>query len=139
MISLHELLQSLSCHLVFPSLSHLLRHRVKARLAADHAAVLNPTVDTPFSDIDDVVARLLPYHVFQQPKEDLEYLTDTGKGKRKAAATDLETEVKGRCLEFSAQTHTLKIDQKRGLHWSVINDAKRYRSDSDRRGLDREK
>ncbi|KAJ6593965.1 hypothetical protein B0H19DRAFT_1093070 [Mycena capillaripes] len=60
--------------------------RVASRLASDHAAVINPDTETPFSDSIDVVNRLLPYHVFQQPKEDLDR-----KGKRKA--DDLEAEI----------------------------------------------
>ncbi|KAJ7901900.1 hypothetical protein B0H14DRAFT_2669036 [Mycena olivaceomarginata] len=61
--------------------------RVAARLAQDRASVLTPDTETPFSDTLDVVNRLLPYHVFQQPKEDLDR-----KGKRKA--DDLEAEIK---------------------------------------------
>ncbi|KAJ7579112.1 hypothetical protein C8J56DRAFT_834838 [Mycena floridula] len=61
--------------------------RVTARLAADHSAVLSPDTETPFSDLEDVVNRLLPYHVFQQPKDDLENI---GKGKAKATEAQLE-------------------------------------------------
>ncbi|KAJ7218007.1 hypothetical protein GGX14DRAFT_517407 [Mycena pura] len=61
--------------------------RVAARLAQDHAAVLNPDTETPFTDTIDVVNRLLPYHVFYQPKEDLDR-----KGKRKAN-DDLRAEI----------------------------------------------
>ncbi|TFK25688.1 hypothetical protein FA15DRAFT_638914 [Coprinopsis marcescibilis] len=64
--------------------------RVASRLAEDHNAVLNPDVDTPFVDELDVVKRLLPYHVFQQPKEDLQTVLD-GKGKGKSVDRDLET------------------------------------------------
>ncbi|KAJ7770177.1 hypothetical protein DFH07DRAFT_267450 [Mycena maculata] len=60
--------------------------RIAARLALDHAAVINPDTDTPFSDSVDVVNRLLPYHVFHQPREDLDR---KGKGK----ANDLKTEI----------------------------------------------
>ncbi|KAL0956552.1 hypothetical protein HGRIS_002689 [Hohenbuehelia grisea] len=67
------------------------RTSFKARIAADHAAVLQPDVDTPFTDAADVVKRLLPYHVYQQPQDDLEWLLNGGKGKRKA--TELEMEV----------------------------------------------
>jgi len=63
---------------------------VSARLAVDHSAVLYPDTETPFSDIADAVNRLLPYHVFQQPQEDLEY---TGKGKGKAS--ELQAEIEG--------------------------------------------
>ncbi|KAF8210341.1 hypothetical protein K438DRAFT_1959622 [Mycena galopus ATCC 62051] len=59
---------------------------VAARLAQDRALALTPDTETPFSDTLDVVNRLLPYHVFQQPKEDLDR-----KGKRKA--DDLEAEI----------------------------------------------
>lgn len=68
--------------------------RVASRLALDQPAVLNPDVDTPFTDHLDVVNRLLPYHVFQQPKEDLEYLlSGKGKGKGKGRQLDLQEEV----------------------------------------------
>ncbi|KAJ7462372.1 hypothetical protein B0H11DRAFT_1735387, partial [Mycena galericulata] len=60
--------------------------RVAARLALDHAAVLSPDTETPFSDCIDVVNRLLPYHVFHQPREDLDR---KGKGK----ADDLRAEI----------------------------------------------
>ncbi|KAJ7287467.1 hypothetical protein C8J57DRAFT_1167564 [Mycena rebaudengoi] len=62
--------------------------RVAARLALDHAAVINPNTETPFSDVEDVVHRLLPYHVFLHPKEDLDR-----KGKGKEKASDVETEI----------------------------------------------
>ncbi|KAK7057143.1 chloride channel protein [Favolaschia claudopus] len=49
--------------------------RIAARLAQDRALVLNPDTETPFVDTVDVVNRLLPYHIFQQPKEDLDHKT----------------------------------------------------------------
>ncbi|RDB25371.1 hypothetical protein Hypma_007867 [Hypsizygus marmoreus] len=66
--------------------------RFASRLALDHSAVLNPDADTPFTDVVDAVYRLLPYHVFQQPKEDLELVT-RGKGKGKATADELRKEI----------------------------------------------
>ncbi|RXW25624.1 hypothetical protein EST38_g267 [Candolleomyces aberdarensis] len=66
--------------------------RFASRLAQDQAAVLNPDVDTPFQDQLDVVNRLLPYHIFQQPKEDLDSVI-YGKGKGKAVDYDLGTEI----------------------------------------------
>ncbi|KAI8993105.1 hypothetical protein BD414DRAFT_412277 [Trametes punicea] len=69
--------------------------RVASRLAEDHRAALFPDVETPFVDEVDVVKRLLPYHIFQQPKEDLEAVLQSGsmhlsrKGKRKATEEDL--------------------------------------------------
>ncbi|KAJ7084447.1 hypothetical protein B0H15DRAFT_398490 [Mycena belliarum] len=60
--------------------------RVAARLALDHASVINPDTESPFSNTVDVVNRLLPYHVFHQPNEDADR-----KGKRKA--DDLVTEI----------------------------------------------
>lgn len=66
-------------------------------MASDHVAVLNPDVDTPFLDTTDVLNRLLPYHVFQQPKEDLEAVVRAGKakGKRKATGEELANEIAG--------------------------------------------
>ncbi|PIL36103.1 hypothetical protein GSI_01763 [Ganoderma sinense ZZ0214-1] len=69
--------------------------RIASRLAEDHRAALFPDVDEPFVDELDVVRRLLPYHVFQLPREDLEGLLQNGtvltsrKGKRKATEEDL--------------------------------------------------
>ncbi|KAL4268918.1 GLTSCR protein conserved domain-containing protein [Pleurotus pulmonarius] len=60
------------------------KERFAARLAADHAAVLHPDVDTPFMDVQDAMSRLLPYHIFLQPKNDLEWVINGGKGKQKA-------------------------------------------------------
>ena len=47
--------------------------------------MLNPDVESPFVDTIDVVNRLLPYHIFFQPKEDLVPLLRDRKGKTKAA------------------------------------------------------
>jgi len=68
-------------------------------LAADHAAVMHPDVDTPFADAADVVNRLLPYHVFQQPRDDLRSLTQRKryKGKEKVDCSDLRQEIQGEC------------------------------------------
>jgi putative heme iron utilization protein len=66
--------------------------RVASRIAADHSAVLNPDVEKPFTDAIDAVNRLLPYHVFLQPKEDLAPLLCNRKGKTKV--TDFQ-EVEG--------------------------------------------
>jgi hypothetical protein len=63
-------------------------------LTTDHISVLFPDVETPFQDVEDVVDRLLPYHVFQHPREDL--LKTGGKGKRKATETEiLQSELEG--------------------------------------------
>lgn len=58
-------------------------------LAADHAAVLNPDVDSPFVDAVDVVHRLLPYHVLQQPQEDLRIIAERRRAKGKGKAHDV--------------------------------------------------
>jgi len=70
-------------------------------LAADHAAVLNPDVDSPFIDAVDVVHRLLPYHVFQQPQEDLRTVTERRRAKGKGKAHDvILDEIEGRKTLF---------------------------------------
>lgn len=62
------------------------RSRTQARfrvlLQRDHERTLCPDITTPFRDADDVVARLLPYHVWQLPERDLlramdAHITDT--------------------------------------------------------------
>ncbi|KAI0267138.1 hypothetical protein BC834DRAFT_969159 [Gloeopeniophorella convolvens] len=60
--------------------------KVSARLISDHLSVLLPDVETPFRDTGDVVDRLLPYHVFQHPMEDL---LKAGKGKARATETEI--------------------------------------------------
>ncbi|TFK44755.1 hypothetical protein BDQ12DRAFT_673523 [Crucibulum laeve] len=68
--------------------------KFQARLALDHEAVLYPDTDTPFSDHIDVVKRLLPYHVFHQPTEDLAVSNvGKGKGKEKGIENDLKVEI----------------------------------------------
>ncbi|KIP08437.1 hypothetical protein PHLGIDRAFT_127050 [Phlebiopsis gigantea 11061_1 CR5-6] len=62
--------------------------RIAERIAADQTMALQPDTETPFVDAEDVVRRLLPYHIFQHPKEDLYTLTGR-KGKRKATEEDL--------------------------------------------------
>jgi hypothetical protein len=53
-------------------------------------------VDTPFIDAADVVNRLLPYHVFQQPDEDMKLLNrKNSKGKEKAEHGEIREEIKG--------------------------------------------
>lgn len=53
-----------------------------------------PDFDTPFEDAPDVVRRLLPYHIFQHPANDLNSIIadPTGKGKAKATGQDLMRE-----------------------------------------------
>ncbi|KAJ4483362.1 hypothetical protein J3R30DRAFT_1768058 [Lentinula aciculospora] len=68
--------------------------RVLSRIAADHAAVSNPDVESSFVDVIDVVNRLLPYHVFLQPAEDLTPLPRDRKGKKKASDVEDIAEIK---------------------------------------------
>ncbi|KAI5833610.1 hypothetical protein K523DRAFT_232394 [Schizophyllum commune Tattone D] len=87
--------------------------RFAERLAADQQATLKPDVDTPFVDAEDVVRRLLPYHIYQQPKEDLEKLiSPKGKGK---AEDDIRTEIEE--TKFALECHK----RKRKLHDRLYN------------------
>jgi Conserved region of unknown function on GLTSCR protein len=52
-------------------------------------------VDTPFEDEYDVVKRLLPYHIYQQPRDDLQFILNGGKGKGKSVDRGLKTEIEG--------------------------------------------
>ncbi|CAG8793514.1 5588_t:CDS:2, partial [Acaulospora morrowiae] len=45
--------------------------RFEAALKADQMAVLQPDYRTPFQSYQDAVARLLPYHIFDYPEEDM--------------------------------------------------------------------
>ncbi|KAG6911123.1 hypothetical protein DXG01_003863 [Tephrocybe rancida] len=77
--------------------------RLSARLASDHALALSPDVDTPFHDTLDALHRLLPYHVFLQPQEDLDLLTSNAKGKAKAKQMELKEEI--RETKFALECH----------------------------------
>jgi hypothetical protein len=58
--------------------------------------VLNPDVDSPFVDAVDVVHRLLPYHVLQQPQEDLRIIAERRRAKGKGKAHDvIRDEIEG--------------------------------------------
>jgi hypothetical protein len=82
------------CCIIF---THVLEYSFASCLAADHAAVMNPDVDSPFVDAVDVVHRLLPYHVFQQPQEDLRTVTERRRAKGKDKAYDvIRDEIEGR-------------------------------------------
>jgi len=59
----------------------------RARLKSDYAAVLEPDIDSPFVDVSDVVKRLLPFHVYTQPQDDL---NDMVKGEYRGAASPAE-------------------------------------------------
>ncbi|KZT28964.1 hypothetical protein NEOLEDRAFT_1128450 [Neolentinus lepideus HHB14362 ss-1] len=56
--------------------------KISASLAGDQLVTLFPEVDEPFVDAEDIVRRLLPYHVYQQPKEDLEYVAKAAKWRK---------------------------------------------------------
>ncbi|KAL1748807.1 hypothetical protein HDZ31DRAFT_29018 [Schizophyllum fasciatum] len=78
--------------------------RFAARLAADQQATLKPDVDSPFVDAEDAVRRLLPYHIYQQPREDLEKLiSPKGKGK---AEDDIRSEIEE--TRFALECHKRK-------------------------------
>lgn len=73
-------------------------HRVASLLAADHLSVMFPDIDTPFIDTEDVIRRLLPYHVLQQPAKDLQDVTldPSGKGKARAIGEN-GVDIEGDC------------------------------------------
>ena len=103
--------------------------RVAARLTGDHISALFPDVNTPFRDVEDVVDRLLPYHVFQHPREDLLKAT---KGKGKATETEiLQSELAGasvirakHCFFFFC----LQSTQKQSSHSSASSADRRSRN-----------
>lgn len=74
--------------------------RFVAQLTADQNAVLHPNADAPFAGYQDVVARLLPYHVFQQPQDDLNAVKQSWKGKEKMTSLEdeLVEEITGKSL-----------------------------------------
>ncbi|KAK7472834.1 hypothetical protein VKT23_000941 [Stygiomarasmius scandens] len=80
--------------------------RIASRLASDHALVRFPDVDTPFADKFDAIGRLLPYHVFLQPQEDLSTLPDR-KGKTKALFDEQEIQETKFALECARRRRKL--------------------------------
>lgn len=83
-----------ACPFFFPFAYPSSYLRFSARLAQDHIAVLQPDVDTPFTDHADAARRLLPFHIYQQPRDDLELLK-RHKGKQKITNADHQEEIKG--------------------------------------------
>ncbi len=102
--------------------------RITTNLVADHIAALHPDVETPFKDTVDVVKRLLPYHVFQQPKEDLHTIANSGnKGKRKATEEELLLdEIEGDLLLLPILS-VLTSSQRRSLQLSAGNGGQRWK------------
>ncbi|KAI9262360.1 hypothetical protein BDA99DRAFT_511004 [Phascolomyces articulosus] len=49
-----------------------IKKRIYESMMSDREAVLNPDYETPFKSKDDVIKRLLPYHIYQYPKTDLD-------------------------------------------------------------------
>jgi hypothetical protein len=58
---------------------------------------LYPDVDNPFFDAVDAVNRLLPYHIFQQPRVDLHSIrrVDKNNKKGKGKAIDDDDKIEG--------------------------------------------
>lgn len=72
-----------------------LTHSVAANLEYDQIVALYPDAETPFENELDVVQRLLPYHIYQYPRHDLDELRGL-KGKERARENSiLKDEVKG--------------------------------------------
>lgn len=67
--------------------------------------VLHPDIDSPFVDEVDVVNRLLPYHLFQQPQEDLE--TCLAKGKESITESDSTEENQGQTQVYHLVLHDI--------------------------------
>lgn len=97
-------------------------------LASDHLMVLFPDADTPFEDELDALNRLLPYHVFQHPKIDLDSMRGI-KGKAKATEADLlREEIRGeqrmaflRRVSLLLMTFRSNVAQIHDLLWNVTS------------------
>ncbi|KAG8864574.1 hypothetical protein FRB96_005078 [Tulasnella sp. 330] len=94
------------------------RKRIQELLAADQKAAMNPDVETPFSDAADAVRRLLPFHVFHHPQEELEYAItaarkhDLFKGKGKAKELDVSPHLQDLALENRERALNTQLSQK---------------------------
>lgn len=69
------------------------------KLNTDHSAVLNPDFESPFTDYEDVLNRLVPYHVFQQPWQDVQAIIDSCRRKGKTREMDDDA------LELDGELH----------------------------------
>lgn len=114
------------CPVTVKTIQSKISYRVASRLTADHISALFPDVDSPFRDMEDIVDRLLPYHVFQHPEEDL---LKAGKGKRKATETEiLRSEVAGAPSSCRMLSLCPWWIQKRSLHWSASSAEENWRN-----------
>src|ERR1700730_10078981 len=85
--------------------------RFATSLALDQLSALYPNTDAPFEDDMDVVNRLLPYHIYQQPQEDLQAVVgeNSQKGKGKATDSNLAEEIEGTYERIYLPVHTIPI------------------------------
>jgi hypothetical protein len=49
-----------------------LKSRCVESLLADHRSVTFPDYEKPFTSVQDAMKRLMPYHIYQYPKGDLD-------------------------------------------------------------------
>lgn len=102
--------------------------RLRQRLGLDQSYISRPDVDSPFVDELDAVNRLLPYHVFQQPKADTQAIV-SAKGKGKAwSFSSMDNESKADSCFFR---RALSIIQLLDLRWSVRGDDRLSKRDGE--------
>lgn len=91
--------------------------RFASSIALDQLSALYPNVDAPFEDAVDVVNRLLPYHIFQQPRASLQATVTNAHGKGKAKASDVLIEIQGASSNKQDGYNSLRDMQRLNLLW----------------------
>ncbi|KAF8937216.1 hypothetical protein EDD21DRAFT_408562 [Dissophora ornata] len=76
------------------------RNGMALELQATHRELRRPDYRTPFSSLHDAIERLLPFHVFQYPAQDIE-------SQAKAFASRSEAELNARALSIHKQKYDL--------------------------------
>jgi len=93
---------------MFSLFSHNLSFtRLNSLLAHDQGLISHPDVDSQFVDETDVIKRLLPYHIFHQPKEDLSS-TISGRAKANLVEVNLKEEIRGKAPVLTKFSDLLK-------------------------------
>lgn len=88
-------------------------YRFALSLAFDQLSALYPNTDAPFEDAVDVVNRLLPYHIFRHPQENLD---TAAKGKAKSINQEVVDEIEGTKNLVFLYALCRSLQQKRDLH-----------------------
>ncbi|KAJ1735202.1 hypothetical protein LPJ61_000660 [Coemansia biformis] len=111
-----------------------IRRRFRKALEMDHQMVENPDWRTPFSGTQDVIQRLLPFHVFQYHDRDIDSASAREERRIQGSTRSLES----RLAALRQRHEALVVSEGGDNHYHVDNiQIERQRIDAARAELDR--